>query len=179
MYSQSTCSSSVVHSNLTALLDIYEINGQRRIPGLIWSSESNARLSTIQILMSRPTFLNKNSWTMYLRELLPFKPLRMGRGACWPGISLDNYFQWMTEGGTALHSVDERHCETVCLPLFSPHHPLPISFLSITVAVSLSFSPSHNLMLLSSLWEEGVCLFRESCWHSAPAHLLTRSYNND
>lgn len=48
--------------------------------------------------------------------------------------------------------------------------------LSTSAAVSLSLSPPHNLMRLSSLWV--LCVFVwGNRWHSAPAHLLAETCN--
>lgn len=62
-------------------------------------------------------------------------------------ILLDNYFKWLTAGGTALHRADERHPKkTVDLSLiFSPHHPLAVSFLSSSPSVCCCQSLSLTL----------------------------------
>lgn len=77
-------------------------------------------------------------------------------------IPLDNYFQWMTAGGTALHWIDERHTKTVYLSLFfSPTFPLRLSSSSLRLSLLLPVSPSHPFIMWCCCHRSerrGVCL---------------------
>lgn len=62
-------------------------------------------------------------------------------------IPLDNYFQCMTVGGSAPHWVDERHRETVYLPLFFTALPSLCFFSLFSLSLQLSVSLSHPLII--------------------------------
>lgn len=76
-------------------------------------------------------------------------------------IPLDNYFQCMTAGGTALHWIDERHTKTVYLSLFfsAPLH-LCLFSVSLRLSLLLPVSLSHPFIMRCCCHhsERGVCV---------------------